>query len=655
MALRAKITGRVGIAFMAVLALLLTLVGGMPQAKAATIVPTVTTNQITTLDDQPLTGPVIDGQQFKFTFEFQAPAGTLPGDEFLVALPPEVTATFDTQDLDGLATATKVDGGIRVVFTEAIRNMTDVRGGFSFILDTIPTLSSGEEKTVAITIGTVTQLVPLVGAGPDPDMILNKWSGWSTDDVNLRKELKLQGWKYNFAWFKPVDDQRFAHWFIRINQNNVLDDIGNDVIVTDQMQPIPGFVPGVEYSADPAPTGLNPATILNGPYLNTHFQITIFDDLPDSERAADTFGNVDDPITASEFFQWTGSADSGVGFKFNVTDYLDSKGIKYAKNAYITIDYFTLVPNQPARVTNNASVESTNIIVPVSDSGWYQIAEGDGWAFATQRTTSVEVTKTWEGLAEGEIAPPVTFELLADGQPATGLDGVVVADQVETLDPGTTSYTWSGLPSQSAKDVPITYTVKETPVDGFTSTGTEATYVPNIAAPAAEALTGTIAVTNTKVPEPTVTPTEEPTVDPTVDPTPLEEPTIDPTVDPTPTEEPTVDPTSTETPTAMEEPTVDPTDEPTVDPTPTETPTAMEEPTESVEPTTPGEEPTPSTSPTQDPIPGSTPTEVPVSEPTTPAGPALPETGADTSGPIALAALMLIAGGAMLAVRRKVA
>ena len=51
MALRAKITGRVGIAFMAVLALLLTLVGGMPQAKAATMVPTVTTNQITTLDD----------------------------------------------------------------------------------------------------------------------------------------------------------------------------------------------------------------------------------------------------------------------------------------------------------------------------------------------------------------------------------------------------------------------------------------------------------------------------------------------------------------------------------------------------------------------------------------------------------------------------
>ncbi|MCG7444379.1 G5 domain-containing protein [Dermabacter vaginalis] len=137
--------------------------------------------------------------------------------------------------------------------------------------------------------------------------------------------------------------------------------------------------------------------------------------------------------------------------------------------------------------------------------------------------------------------------------------------------------------------------------------------------------------------DPSTDPTDDPTTDPTEEPTPAptDEPTTDPTDDPTtdPTEEPTPAPTDDPTTDPTDDPTTDPTDDPTTDPTeePTPAPTddpAPVDPTDdpSVEPGTPGTPDEPGT-PDQ---PGTP--EKPTDQGGTPDQPGTPEKPADQGG-----------------------
>ncbi|RUP85798.1 G5 domain-containing protein [Dermabacter sp. HSID17554] len=137
--------------------------------------------------------------------------------------------------------------------------------------------------------------------------------------------------------------------------------------------------------------------------------------------------------------------------------------------------------------------------------------------------------------------------------------------------------------------------------------------------------------------DPSTDPTDDPTTDPTEEPTPAptDEPTTDPTDDPTtdPTEEPTPAPTDEPTTDPTDDPTTDPTDDPTTDPTeePTPAPTddpAPVDPTDdpSVEPGTPGTPDEPGT-PDQ---PGTP--EKPTDQGGTPDQPGTPEKPADQGG-----------------------
>ena len=121
----------------------------------------------------------------------------------------------------------------------------------------------------------------------------------------------------------------------------------------------------------------------------------------------------------------------------------------------------------------------------------------------------------WEGVDPAE-APAVTFELLANGEPALGMDQKVLADQVITLEPGTTTYTWTDLPTQHTKGEALMYSVREVEIEGFESTGNTSYFVP-LDQPDE---VGSITITNTAVPgdEPTEEPTEEPVPEPVTEP-----------------------------------------------------------------------------------------------------------------------------------------
>ena len=191
--------------------------------------------------------------------------------------------------------------------------------------------------------------------------------------------------------------------------------------------------------------------------------------------------------------------------------------------------------------------------------------------------------------------------------------------------------------------------------------------------------------------DPTPAPGEDPSDDPTTEPTP--DPTDDPSTDPT--DDPTTDPTEEPTPAPTDEPTTDPTDDPTTDPTeePTPAPTddpAPVDPTDdpSVEPGTPGTPDEPGT-PDQPGTPekptdqGGTPDQPGTPEkpadqggtpdqPGTPEKPAdqggtpdkqdrpeassplpLPRTGAEIAATAGIAALLVLGGVGVLALRRK--
>ena len=148
--------------------------------------------------------------------------------------------------------------------------------------------------------------------------------------------------------------------------------------------------------------------------------------------------------------------------------------------------------------------------------------------------------------------------------------------------------------------------------------------------------------------DPTPAPTDDPSTDPTDDPT--TDPTDDPSTDPTddPTTEPTPDPTDDPSTDPTDDPSTDPTEDPApVDPTDNPTPAPGEDPTPAPgedpapapgeDPTpAPGEDPTPAPGedPTDDPTPapGEDPSDDPSVEPGTPDQPEVPEKPADQGG-----------------------
>ncbi|WP_250258780.1 G5 domain-containing protein [Dermabacter sp. Marseille-Q3180] len=212
----------------------------------------------------------------------------------------------------------------------------------------------------------------------------------------------------------------------------------------------------------------------------------------------------------------------------------------------------------------------------------------------------------------------------------------------------------------------------------------------------------TPAPTDDPTTEPTPDPTDDPSTDPTDDPTPdpTDDPSADPTEEPTPdpTDDPSTDPTEEPTPDLTEEPTPDPTDEPSTEPTPdpTDEPSTEPTPDPTDEPSTePTPDPTddPSTEPTPDPTdepttePTPDPTDDPSVEPGTPGTPdepgtpdqpgtpekpgdqggtpdkqdrpeassplPLPRTGAEIAATAGIAALLVLGGVGVLALRRK--
>ncbi|QEU12507.1 G5 domain-containing protein [Dermabacter vaginalis] len=167
--------------------------------------------------------------------------------------------------------------------------------------------------------------------------------------------------------------------------------------------------------------------------------------------------------------------------------------------------------------------------------------------------------------------------------------------------------------------------------------------------------------------EPTPAPTDEPTTEPT--PAPTDEPTTEPT--PAPTDDPTTEPTPAPTDDPTTEPTPDPTDDPTTEPTPDPTDDPTTEPTEepstdptedpapvdpSVEPGTPGTPDEPGT-PDQPGTPerpadqGGTPDKQDRPEASSPLP--LPRTGAEIAATAGIAALLVLGGVGVLALRRK--
>lgn len=224
-----------------------------------------------------------------------------------------------------------------------------------------------------------------------------------------------------------------------------------------------------------------------------------------------------------------------------LTDYLKSIGETIDPNAQYSISYWTVVPKQNARIENTATVTSDIIGDGQTDPGWFQYVAVSGWGegeWEARDRTEITITKVWEGVDPAE-APAVTFELLANGEPALGMEQKVLADQVITLEPGTTTYTWTDLPTQHTKGEALMYSVREVEIEGFESTGNTSYFV-HLDQPDE---VGSITITNTAVPgdEPTDEPTEEPTEEPTDEPAeePTDEPTDEPTTDPAPETTPT--------------------------------------------------------------------------------------------------------------------
>ncbi|WP_321102610.1 Cna B-type domain-containing protein [Corynebacterium sp.] len=581
-------------------------------------------------DGQPTTA-VTYQTPYTFNFEFQVPDGTQPGDTFTVVIPEGFTPV-EANLGSGNSKAELKGQVVEVTIGNELLGQIGIKGGLSIVANFTENLPEATSGTIEVEFGNekfYEQINKGAGPPPAPEMAINKWSGYSTHDVNLAKELKLQSPRYNYNWIKPVEGQTMAHWFIELNNfQGELDPvvIGQNIVISDRISGLPAdFTPGVEVSQ--VPQGYNQiteeqvASLLEGTILRNFFTITIREKNEEGGNIDRTFSALEHP-SMLEYIDFTDDD----GFTFRISEFFNSIEVTASDRAQYALNYYSLVPAKNANVTNVATVETTEHPGSVSDTGWFKTISADGWIWGEQPLTSVVLKKVWSGLGEGETAPQATFELLADGVPAVDINNKPIPRLV--LEDGVTEGKWDKLPTQSGRNVPIEYTVKELSVEGWT-TEVSGSYTPDLS-DLASIPAGEVTVTNSKI-SPSKPVTTEPT---TTEPTTTESTT-------TTTTEPTT--TTTESSTTTTERT-----------TPTST-----EPNMPARPR-PGASSTATTTPVSGgstfqggPTPGGG-SESHKTESNTPKGEsALANTGANSGALFALAALSILAGAGLIIGRRR--
>ncbi|MEX3505650.1 Ig-like domain-containing protein, partial [Corynebacterium sp. LK2510] len=639
------------IAVLTALAMVLVTVGiqSPPKANAAEVQPTGIQFSLTDPDRNPVT-ELNETTPYIFSFEFQVPDGTSPGDQFTVTLPESFSVVERNLASLGDGAIATVDGNVvTVTFGEGIGGQIDIRGGLEVVAKYNHSGPDGGDVDVSVTVGKQSVYEKILkgsGPPPNPPMTINKWSGWEVDGKNFGtlENLKIHRADHNYQWIKPAEGQVFAHWFIELNNwqgNNPPEVIGQNVIVTDKLAGLPaGFSPAVVPAVEGALNQQQLDAQLEGSYLRNFFSVAVRDEgkvVPYPE-----LGNQGETANFITF-----ERDS---FTFRVSDYLQSIGVNPSDKAQYAINYYSLVPAVSANISNSATVTSDEFTTPGTDVGWYKSVDTIGWIDRKSPVTTLTVNKVWCDVnkvcsdMDPGVAPDlsVEFELLANGQPAKLSDGTLAPKLM--IKPGETSVMWSDLPTQSYPLVPIVYTVKEGPVAGFTSK-VSGPFTPDLTNPS-KIPNGAITVTNTGAPISTTTPSSE-----TSTTTPSSETSTTTPATTTPSSE-----TSTTTPATVTttlnaippRPSADPSTSTTSTPTgPNKVP-----PGPTVGPMTSTVKPTPSPAASQ---PKAQQTSAPASQQKSaqPQQRTLANTGANTTTIALVALVMLVIGGSMIIVRRR--
>ena len=194
------------------------------------------------------------GNTFRIAFDWQMPAGSMPGDYFEIVISPELEVSWqselelrDPNTVDVVAVSEFNNNIWRTTLTEYAESHDNIRGGLVLDVSLREQLTEGEEKEVSLDVLSETIILTFTGPGPLPGMLINKWSGYS-DASTQSKNLKLQSYNYEFTIIVPVDGQIFAHWFVEINDlryNEERTTLSNIVLV-DTMQKVSGYTPTIE-------------------------------------------------------------------------------------------------------------------------------------------------------------------------------------------------------------------------------------------------------------------------------------------------------------------------------------------------------------------------------------------------------------------------
>lgn len=158
-------------------------------AHAAQVQPDASNIAITDANGEPIT-TVANNTPYKITFDFEL-ANANPGDTFVVAVPEGfVVDNVPEVALDEIAVARRTsDTTVTVTFTDAVASLENLRGGFTYTFRYAATPEEGEIPDCELTIGNTSVYLPELKYGPGPEpmpLIINKWSGFSTDTVNAR-------------------------------------------------------------------------------------------------------------------------------------------------------------------------------------------------------------------------------------------------------------------------------------------------------------------------------------------------------------------------------------------------------------------------------------------------------------------------------------
>ena len=192
------------------------------------------------------------GNTFRIAFDWQMPAGSMPGDYFEIVISPELEVNWQSElelrdpNTGDVVAVSEFNHNIwRTTLTEYAESHDNIRGGLVLDVSLREQLTEGEEKEVSLDV--LSETIILTFTGPLPGMLINKWSGYS-DASTQSKNLKLQSYNYEFANIVPVDGQIFAHWFVEINDlryNEERTTLSNIVLV-DTMQKVSGYTPTIE-------------------------------------------------------------------------------------------------------------------------------------------------------------------------------------------------------------------------------------------------------------------------------------------------------------------------------------------------------------------------------------------------------------------------